>query len=84
MDGYEVCEKLKADDFTCEIPVIFLSARDETLDKVKAFTIGGADYITKPFQLKEVLARVENQLRLSDTQKLLESKMRGFKSKMYC
>ena len=72
MDGYEVCEKLKADDFTREIPVIFLSARDETLDKVKAFTIGGADYITKPFQLKEVLARVENQLRLSDTQKLLE------------
>lgn len=62
MDGYEVCEILKADEQTRHIPVIFLSALNEPLDKLKAFTVGGADYITKPFHLKEVLARVENQL----------------------
>ncbi|MBE9129574.1 response regulator [Coleofasciculus sp. LEGE 07092] len=62
MDGYQVCEHLKADPTTVEIPVIFISALDEVLDKVRAFAIGGIDYITKPFQVEEVLARVENQL----------------------
>jgi signal transduction histidine kinase len=62
MDGYEVCSKLKADPKTCEIPVIFISALDEVLDKIKAFAVGGVDYITKPFQVAEVLARVEHQL----------------------
>lgn len=62
MDGYEVCQRLKADEKTCQIPVIFLSALDSALDKVKAFTIGGVDYITKPFQIEEVLVRVQNQL----------------------
>ncbi len=64
MDGYEVCEKLKADPKTAELPVIFLSALSEAFDKVKAFAVGGADYITKPFQLEEVLARIQNQLAL--------------------
>ncbi len=64
MDGYEVCEKLKATPTTAEVPVIFLSALSEAFDKVKAFTVGGADYITKPFQLEEVLVRVQNQLAL--------------------
>ncbi len=64
MDGYQVCEKLKADEYTGKIPVIFLSALNETIDKVKAFQSGGADYITKPFQMDEVLARIENQLNL--------------------
>ncbi len=64
MDGYEVCEKLKADSITADIPVIFLSALNESFDKVQAFKVGGVDYITKPFQLDEVLARVESQLRL--------------------
>lgn len=64
MNGYEVCEKLKANMQTKGIPVIFLSALDEALDKVKAFTVGGADYISKPFQIEEVLVRVENQLNL--------------------
>jgi diguanylate cyclase (GGDEF)-like protein len=64
MDGYEVCQKLKADPKTATIPVIFLSALDEILDKVKAFDVGGVDYITKPFQFEEVLVRVENQLQL--------------------
>jgi signal transduction histidine kinase len=64
MDGYEVCERLKADPALKEIPVIFLSALSDTTDKVKAFAAGGVDYITKPFQLDEVLARVETHLEL--------------------
>ncbi|MGF1602597.1 MAG: EAL domain-containing protein [Thermosynechococcaceae cyanobacterium] len=62
MDGYEVCRQLKADPATENIPVIFISALEDTLNKVKAFAVGGVDYITKPFQLPEVLARIENQL----------------------
>ncbi|GAA6621822.1 ATP-binding protein [Scytonema sp. NUACC26] len=62
MDGYEVCQQLKADSTTCDIPVIFLSALNQTLNKVKAFNVGGVDYITKPFQVEEVLVRVKNQL----------------------
>lgn len=62
MDGYEVCRRLKADPITQPIPIIFLSALDETLDKSKAFEVGGVDYITKPFQIEEVLARVHHQL----------------------
>lgn len=62
MDGYEVCSQLKADPKTREIPVIFISALDEVLDKIKAFAVGGVDYVTKPFQVAEVLARVEHQL----------------------
>lgn len=65
MDGYQVCQQLKSDPKTYEIPVIFLSALDDTADKVKAFTAGGVDYITKPFQTEEVLARVKNQLTIS-------------------
>src|SRR5919202_739597 len=62
LNGYEVCQQLKASVATREIPVIFLSALDDVLDKVKAFSVGGVDYITKPIQTQEVLARVENQL----------------------
>ena len=64
LDGYEVCRQLKADAQTRAIPVIFISALDDVLDKVEAFQVGGVDYITKPFQIEEVLARVENQLAL--------------------
>lgn len=71
MNGYEVCAKLKADGKTSEIPIIFISALDEVLDKVKAFQIGGVDYITKPFQVEEVLARVEHQLTIKRLQKEL-------------
>ncbi len=53
LSGYEVCEQLKADPRTRDIPVIFISALDQTEDKVKAFTFGGVDYITKPFRLEE-------------------------------
>lgn len=62
MDGYEVCRHLKSKSETADIPVIFLSALNETFDKVKAFQVGGADYVTKPFQFEEVLTRVQNQL----------------------
>ena len=62
IDGYQVCQTLKADEETAEIPVIFLSALNEVLDKVKAFQIGGVDYITKPFQPEEVIARIQTQL----------------------
>ncbi|MEG3897606.1 MULTISPECIES: response regulator [unclassified Microcoleus] len=62
MDGYEVCTQLKAQAKTSEIPVIFISALDEVLDKVTAFQVGGVDYITKPFHVAEVLARIEHQL----------------------
>jgi sigma-B regulation protein RsbU (phosphoserine phosphatase) len=72
MDGYEVCEHLKADDQTRGIPIIFISALDETQDKVKAFTAGGVDYITKPFQIEEVLARVETHLALRKLHKCLQ------------
>jgi signal transduction histidine kinase len=62
MDGYELCQHLKSDERTQHIPVIFLSALDNEWDKVKAFDVGGSDYITKPFHVKEVLSRVNNQL----------------------
>jgi PAS domain S-box-containing protein len=71
IDGYQVCEQLKAKSETREIPVIFLSAKDEVIDKVKAFRVGGADYITKPFQVEEVLARIENQLKIVRLRKQL-------------
>ncbi|MBX7221733.1 MAG: hybrid sensor histidine kinase/response regulator [Blastocatellia bacterium] len=69
MDGYEVCRTLKADETTREVPVIFISALDEAMDKVRAFEVGGVDYVTKPFQFEEVLARIENQLKISRLQK---------------
>lgn len=64
MDGYEVCKQLKADDKICEVPVIFISALDDVLDKVKAFDVGGVDYINKPFHGAEVVLRIENQINL--------------------
>jgi light-regulated signal transduction histidine kinase (bacteriophytochrome) len=72
MNGYEVCECLKMQEETAAIPVIFLSALDDVFDKVKAFTVGGADYITKPFQIEEVFARIENQLTICRLQRQLQ------------
>jgi signal transduction histidine kinase len=74
MDGYEVCTKLKADERTYNIPIIFISALNDVLDKVKAFGVGGVDYITKPFQVEEVLARVETHLALRHLQKSFQAK----------
>lgn len=73
INGYEVCQELKADDQTKEIPIIFISALDDVLDKVKAFNVGGVDYITKPFQAEEVIARIDNQLTIRQLQKQLQS-----------
>lgn len=87
MDGYEVCQRLKANEITRKISVIFLSVLDDVQDKIKAFKVGGSDYINKPFQLEEVVARInshialqklqkqlhENNERLQDSQALLES-----------
>ncbi|MFM2315506.1 MAG: hypothetical protein RLZZ04_4784 [Cyanobacteriota bacterium] len=64
MDGYQVCEQLKQDELTRDIPIIFLSAFDDVLDKVKAFSVGGVDYITKPFQAEEIVVRIQHQLAL--------------------
>jgi signal transduction histidine kinase len=64
MDGFEVCEQLKADPKTADTPVIFISGNTETVDKVKAFSVGGVDYVTKPFQMAEVEARVATHLEL--------------------
>jgi PAS domain S-box-containing protein len=73
-DGYEVCRQLKADEQTRDIPIIFISALDEIEDKIKGFEAGGVDYITKPFQPQEVLARVRTHLTLQKTQKELQEK----------
>ncbi|MBW4445200.1 MAG: response regulator [Plectolyngbya sp. WJT66-NPBG17] len=71
MSGYEVCQHLKADDRTRDIPIIFISALEAVRDKVKAFQAGGVDYITKPFQIEEVLARIETHLTLRRLQNQL-------------
>jgi two-component system, sensor histidine kinase and response regulator len=71
MNGYELCECLKSDPALSAAPVIFLSALSATEDKVKAFQAGGADYITKPFQLEEVQARVLTHLKLHQLQRTL-------------
>lgn len=76
MDGYELCQRLKASEKTKEIPVIFLSVLDDVLDKVKAFKVGGSDYITKPFHVEEVTVRVENQFTLLRIKLELQEKNR--------
>ncbi len=73
IDGFEVCARLKSDERTRNVPVIFISALDETSDKVRAFETGGIDYITKPFQSEEILSRVRAHLVTSDILKNLES-----------
>lgn len=82
MDGYEVCRRLKNDDNTKLIPIIFLSALNESVDKVKAFSLGAVDYIAKPFDLEEVLARVNNQLQLQALRRTLEKRNQSLKKAM--
>ncbi|WP_258556085.1 hybrid sensor histidine kinase/response regulator, partial [Fischerella thermalis] len=74
MNGYEVCRQLKANEKTRPIPVIFISALDDVLDKAQAFDVGGVDYITKPFHGVEVVLRIENQLNLCLLQNKLQEK----------
>jgi len=82
LNGYEVCRQLKADTATRSVPVIFLSAMDETIDKVQAFQAGGVDYVTKPFQFEEVLARIETHLHLRRLQGWLESQNARLRQEM--
>jgi serine/threonine protein kinase/FixJ family two-component response regulator len=74
MSGYELCERLKESPRTRDVPVIFLSALDDAMDKVRAFESGGADYIVKPFKAAEVMARVGNQLRMAFTQQRIAAR----------
>lgn len=74
MDGYEVCRRFKADERTSHIPVIFLSAWSDVFDKVKAFAVGGVDYITKPFQIEEAIARIKTHLTICSLQTKLQQK----------
>jgi signal transduction histidine kinase len=76
LSGYEVCYQLKDNPATAEIPIIFLSALENELNQVRAFQVGGVDYITKPFQAEVVLARVENQLKIQDLQQQLKVRNR--------
>jgi two-component system, sensor histidine kinase and response regulator len=72
MNGYDVCQRLKADTATSAIPVIFISALDEQWSRVQAFASGGVDYVTKPFQWEEVIARVETQMKVCRLQRQLQ------------
>ena len=71
IDGYETCLQLKSNPFTHDIPVIFLSALSETFDKVRAFSIGGVDYLTKPVEPEELLIRVKTHIRVNHLEKEL-------------
>ena len=72
IDGYEFCKQLKANPFTREIPVLFISGLSSKEDKVKCFELGGVDFISKPFDEAEVAARIRNHLRIYDLQHQLE------------
>jgi diguanylate cyclase (GGDEF)-like protein len=72
ISGYEVCQRLKSNPQTCNIPVIFISILDDVTDKVKGIKMGGVDYITKPFQFEEVVVRVQNQLTIQRLQMQLQ------------
>jgi PleD family two-component response regulator len=71
-DGYQLCQQLKADERTADIPVIFISALGEVFDKVKAFSVGGVDYVAKPFKTEEILARIETHLKIQNLQNQLK------------
>ncbi|MBV6341666.1 sensor histidine kinase [Candidatus Magnetobacterium casense] len=75
MDGYEVCRRLKANPATADIPVIFISALTDIAEKVNAFNSGGVDYVCKPFQREEVVARIQTHLNLYSLQKALERRV---------
>jgi len=77
LDGYRLCQELKANPLTQDIPIIFLSSLDDSLDRVKAFQVGAADYIAKPFASEEVLVRVQNQLHLASQRQQLNVQNTG-------
>jgi PAS domain S-box-containing protein len=73
MDGYETCKHLKADDATKAIPIVFMSALTETFDKIKGFRLGAVDYIIKPIEIDELLARVNTHIQINRLQKILHN-----------
>jgi len=75
MDGYQVCKAFKNDAALCNIPILFISALGETFDKLKAFEVGGVDYLTKPFQIEEVVARIEAHLTIQKQRQALQSEI---------
>ena len=75
MDGYQVCQAFKNDPDLCHIPILFISALDETLDKLKAFQVGGVDYLIKPFQIEEVVARIETHLMIQKQREALQTEI---------
>ncbi len=82
IDGFEVCAQLKADARLRDIPVLFISALAEPIDMVRAFAVGGVDYITKPFHFEEVEARVQNHLRLRWLQRDVEARNRQLEAEL--
>jgi two-component system sensor histidine kinase/response regulator len=81
MDGFEACRRLKADEKTRHIPIIFMTAKSETVDKVKGFELGAVDYVTKPIQQEEVIARITAHLLIRNQHKLLQQKNSEIESK---
>ena len=79
MDGYEVCTRLKANDETKNIPIVFITAKVDEESIEKAYDLGGADYVTKPFKPKELLARVKKELKIQELIKSLELKQEELK-----
>ena len=82
LNGYEACRRLKANDATKHIPIIFITAQHETPSVVEGFRAGGVDYITKPFQMEEVLARVETHLKISRLTRALQQKNTELEAEM--
>ncbi|MCB0211425.1 MAG: response regulator transcription factor [Anaerolineae bacterium] len=82
MDGYEVCQRLKADEQTHNIPVIFLSALDDVFDKLRAFEVGGVDYVSKPFHEAELLARIKTHLTLRHLNQALQNANEGLEDRV--
>lgn len=82
MSGFEVCKAIKANPQTCHIPVIFLTGREETADKLKGFAVGGVDYITKPLAEAEVLARVHTHLQLAQFQRQLSTENNALRQQL--
>lgn len=73
MDGYETCQRIKSNPYTCDIPIIFLTAKSQTEDIVKGFELGAVDYLTKPFEPSELLVRVRTHLELCNARKVIET-----------
>ena len=76
INGYEICKQLKEDEQTSPIPIIFISESDGNFEKARAFAMGGADYINKPYQVEEVLARIETHLNLYKLRQQLQKEIR--------